>query len=263
MIDNNIKNFKKIWMNSLSFLDNSILNIVVTVILFLYVSCIFDNINNFIGGLYNFSIVRIIVLLLIIYVAPKDTTIAVLLSLSYIISIYYMVNNEETFVSKEEKPKQESMNKYERINMEALDKFKKLSQPPMPPMPPMQHLEQEEKNKEHFFPLMEMNDDPKSFNINNNRNTLPPIKNKKESKKEMQYINTFIDNQMQQPQQQKQQQFVDIMNTNEACVNNYNEKYESVGDVCSPVATFEGELNPQGINFPMGFDSVVNGSPLM
>lgn len=243
MIDNNIKNFKKIWMNSLSFLDNSVVNIAIIVILFLYVSCIFDNINNFIGGLYNFSIVRIIVLLLIIYVAPKDTTIAVLLSLSYIISIYYMVNNEETFISKEETSKQEMNSKYKKSNEESLDRLR------------MKIYPQEEREKEHFFPLMEMNDNPSSFNINNNRNKLPPIK-----KEESQYFN--MEPNYQPIDHQPQKQIVDMISTADACVNNYNEKYEAVGDVCDPVATFDGELNPQGINFPMGFDSVVNGSPL-
>jgi c-di-AMP phosphodiesterase-like protein len=246
MIDNNIKNFKKIWMNSLSFLDNSIVNIVIVVILFLYVSCIFDNINNFVGGLYNFSIVRIIVLLFIIYVAPKDTTIAVLLSLSYIISIYYMVNNEETFISKEEEsPKQEMNSKYQKQNEEALNRLK------------MKIYPQEE--KEHFFPLMEMNDNQSSFNINNRSNP-PTNKKKEEPKKEGQYFNTEPN--YEQVNQQSNKQIIDIISTADACVNNYNEKYEAVGDVCEPIATFNGELNPQGINFPMGFDSVVNGSPL-
>ena len=102
-----VKNFKKIWTNSLMFLDNSIINTIIVTILVLYCSTIFDNINSYIGNLYNFSVVKLVVLLLIIYVSPKDTTIAILLALSYIVSLYFSIlsenfknkNNRESFQS--------------------------------------------------------------------------------------------------------------------------------------------------------------------
>jgi hypothetical protein len=43
---------------------------------------------------------------------------------------------------------------------------------------------------------------------------------------------------------------------------NYVPKFEAVSDVCSPTATFKGEFNPQGLNYPEGFNNVVVGSPL-
>ena len=42
----------------------------------------------------------------------------------------------------------------------------------------------------------------------------------------------------------------------------YTPKFEAVGNVCEPVATFKGELNAQGLNFPEGFDTNVVGSVL-
>jgi hypothetical protein len=90
----NVKNMKKLWLNSLSFLDNSTLNGIIVVILFLYTSQIFSNINSFVGNFYNLDVIRVIVLLLIIYIAPKDTTIAILLALSYCVSLHYMMNSE-------------------------------------------------------------------------------------------------------------------------------------------------------------------------
>lgn len=84
-----IKNVKKQWLNSLVFLDNSIVNSVIVVILLLYSTTIFENINAFIGNLYKFSIVKLIVILLIVYVSPKDTTIAILLAISYVVSLNY------------------------------------------------------------------------------------------------------------------------------------------------------------------------------
>ena len=52
------------------------------------------------------------------------------------------------------------------------------------------------------------------------------------------------------------------VNSNEACMQNYVPKFESVGNVCSPTATFKNELNAQGLNFPEGFNSPDIGSPL-
>lgn len=106
-----LKTLKKIWTNSLGFLDNSIINTVIVVILVLYCSTIFDNINSYIGNLYNFSIVKLLVLLLIIYVAPKDTTVAILLALSYIISLHFLILNEN-FVGDENKESTESFQSF-------------------------------------------------------------------------------------------------------------------------------------------------------
>ena len=36
------------------------------------------------------------------------------------------------------------------------------------------------------------------------------------------------------------------------CLNNYKPSFKNVGDVCSPVATYEGEYNAQGLNYPIG-----------
>jgi hypothetical protein len=49
---------------------------------------------------------------------------------------------------------------------------------------------------------------------------------------------------------------------NSACMKNYVPRFESVGDVCSPAATFKNEFNTQGLNSPMGFNSNVMGSPV-
>jgi hypothetical protein len=91
-----IKNVKKQWLNSLVFLDNSIVNSIIVVILLLYSTTIFENINIFIGNLYKFSIVKLIIILLIVYVSPKDTTIAILLAISYIISLQYSLRENFT-----------------------------------------------------------------------------------------------------------------------------------------------------------------------
>ena len=105
----NMKNIKKQWLNSLVFLDNCVIHCIIVVILFLYSSTIFENINVFVGNLYKFSIVKIVVLLLIVYVSPKDTLIAILLAISYLVSLNYSVHaNNEYFRSRRNKKNKSS-----------------------------------------------------------------------------------------------------------------------------------------------------------
>lgn len=191
-----MKNLCKLWMNSLSFLDNCLINSIIVIILVLYSSTIFDNINSFVGNIYNFSIIRLLVLLVIIYITPKSPTIGILLGISYIVSLSYMVNAENI------------SEKYSN------------------------------KNKEHFFPLVNENDTSNSFDVKLNNRAMNSRGNNEKD---------FV---------------INNTNSQESCMQNYTPKYETVSDVCNPTATFKNELNAQGLNFPEGFDHSVNGSPL-
>jgi hypothetical protein len=212
----NMKNLKKVWMSSLSILDNSYVNTSICIILVLYCSTIFDNINAFIGNLYNYSIVKIIVLLLIVYISHKDTNIAILLAMSYLISISYMVNTEN-FSSKmaEEEGIYKKNNKKIRVGVEVEEENKSRSR----------------SRKEHFFPMMTEN------------------------------TTTFEEN---KPNKQiHSTRTTQSAQTSADCMLNYTPTHESVGNVCTPVATFQNELNAQGLNFPEGFDFPgANGSPI-
>ena len=42
--------------------------------------------------------------------------------------------------------------------------------------------------------------------------------------------------------------------TETECLQNYKPKFDSVGNVCSPVATFNDEFNAQGLNYPIGYN---------
>ena len=46
------------------------------------------------------------------------------------------------------------------------------------------------------------------------------------------------------------------------CKSLYTPQFESVGDVCNTVNTFNNELNAQGLNSPEGFNTNVIGAPL-
>ena len=207
----NMKNFKKAWMSSLSFLDNSYVNTSICIILVLYCSTIFDNINAFVGNLYNYSVIKIIVLLLIVYTSQKDTNIAILLAMSYLISISYMVNTEN--FSSKMAAEEETVYKKHHKKMKAERKAAEMEEESSPML---------KSRKEHFFPMMTEKTD-----------VFEESKPKQASK------------------------------SSADCMLNYTPQYESVGNVCTPVATFQNELNTQGLNFPEGFDFPgANGSPI-
>jgi hypothetical protein len=87
---------------------------------------------------------------------------------------------------------------------------------------------------EHFFPMQ--HSDSTSVNFN-------PMENRKIDRPQI--INNI-----------KEETF------DKTCMQTYTPMFESVGDVCSPTATFKNELNAQGLNFPEGFGHDVYGSPL-
>jgi len=248
----NMKNIKKIWLNSLSFLDNNIINSIIVIILVLYSSGIFENINNFIANIYNYSIIRLIVLLFIIYLAPKDITIAILLAISYIISIHYMKNTEyfysgnkspiinpPKFIHSSEVVKQPQMNKPASPVIDP-SQFKKkfpMIQPEVDQEKSMKKMKESftnNKNIESFFSLDQYNNNP----IPSNNASKSP-----KSSSENYEINNSL--------------------SNSSCMEMYDPKFETISDVCSPTATFKNELNAQGLNFPEGHNSSPYlGSPL-
>ena len=218
-----MKNINKVWVNSLSFLDNSIVKSVIIIILVLYSSSIFDNINSFVGNIYNFSIVRLLILLLIVYVSPKCPTIGILLGISYVISLSYMVNNENFALP-----------------------FPQKGYCPDGTREPCFQETDDDKNymsnsfvKESFFPLVNEDDTSKSF--------------------DMRLKNTNVNTRSNSSDEHRPSGNINVP---ESCMQNYAPRFESVSDVCTPTATFKNELNAQGLNFPEGFDHTVNGSPL-
>jgi hypothetical protein len=247
---NNAKNFQKAWINSLSFLDNSMVQYIIIFVLVLYCSTIFDNINSFVGNLYNYAIIRLIVLFLIVYIAPKDTTIAILLGLSYLISLSYLVNNEyfSNSSTKNHKKHKESfvgdMYNGQKIDVmrSKMDESFANSQMNKGSLPTnTQNKNNRSKSttkstnkpqmnastKEHFFPFQDQD-------VNNNQ--IPAVRHNVAQESNM-------------------------MNE-KSCLKTYVPMHESVSDVCSPVATFKNELNAQGLNYPEGFNHTVIGSPL-
>ena len=263
----NMKSIKKNWLASLSFLDNNIIYSVIIVILVLYSSTIFDNINAFVGNLFNFSLLKLLGILLIIYVAPKDTTIAILLAVSYVITIHYMVNNE-TFVSDKNMPAPHMGAPHmgsphmgaphmgsphmgsphmDAPHHAGAPHHKKNVEKYVDSEHKMMKNTQEEQNNtrkkvEHFFPT-DNSTMGNSFDIR--------LTNTNVDTKQADYTNKN------QPVKMNQN-----VKMNQSCLNTYTPEFETIGDPCVPTATFQNEFNAQGLNFPEGFNSPVSGSPL-
>ena len=247
---NNLKNFKKVWINSLSFLDNSMVHSVIAIVLVLYCSTIFDNINSFIGSLYNFSIIKLIILLLIVYISPKDTTIAILLAVSYVISLSYMVNNEyfDSGIMGTMPPQMGDMNNMHRQMDDMKNMHRQMDDMPHQEMGDMNNMHQQMGGMPQQMGVMKTKDVVESFfPMQNNNETsvnFDPIVNR-------QIMKNNINEEM--PEK---------INYEKSCMQTYTPMFESVGNVCSPTATFKNELNAQGLNYPEGFNHSVNGSPL-
>lgn len=277
-----MKNIRKLWLSSLSFLDNHLLNSIIVFILLLYCSTIFDNVNLFVGNLYNFSIVKLGVLLLIIYLSPKDTTISILLAISYLVSIYYMANNE-TFVDNDKHNKHKSIlnekfiapvhmsekikdEMYNEMNNEMIHSSVVAPEPfsTSEEMPNMKHNMNQNVKQNMNHQIKELRQDKKylrGMTENTNEHFFPLI-NEDVSTFDPR-IDTRIDTQLSNVNVETKRK--ETKNTNQvvsSCMDMYVPHYESVGNVCEPTATFKNELNAQGLNYPEGFDSITSGSPL-
>ena len=62
-VDNSLEKMDDALFKSLCFLDNHNVYISIVFVLFLYNTCIFKNINHYISDLYNYNVVKVLVLL--------------------------------------------------------------------------------------------------------------------------------------------------------------------------------------------------------
>lgn len=88
-IDSTLEKIDKTVLKSLNFLDNNNVYISIVFTLFLYNTCLFSNINNLVSDYYQYPVVKVVMLLLIIYVSRKSYLIGLLLAISYLISLNY------------------------------------------------------------------------------------------------------------------------------------------------------------------------------
>jgi hypothetical protein len=232
-----IKNFAKGLTNSLKILDNQHVYCIIVVILFLYNSLLFININDFFSNIYKFGIVRVIVLLLILYTSQKSYLISLLLAMSYILSIYFdreKVHNTENFFNNEEDSAPKGINDMINSNNALTYDSEEINQNKM------------------------MNDQ----NMINSSNKIESFAAHEEehmihSEQHMPHGEEHMmkhQNVMESMSNMNEKNMMNNTLTETECLQNYKPKFDSVGNVCSPVATFNDEFNAQGLNYPIGYN---------
>jgi len=273
---------KKIWLDSLSFLDNTYIYASILIILFLYSTLIFENINNYIGKIYGYSVVRFIVLLLIIYVTQKNVTLGIFLAISFLITINNMQDVEKydngTVASKTiQDMLKEAVNGYspkqikELLNKNvdtyysgakefsnSLDQHPNMIDDIVRGLAKDSNIEKFEDQPVETFEDQHLEDQPlETFEDQ-------PVETFEDQHLEDQPVETFEDQPVEtfedhpiedhpiEAQDQNEQFYANSMSN---CKSFYIPSYESVNDICNPVTTFDNNsFNAQGINELMGFD---------
>ena len=222
-MDKSMKSLDKYWNDSLSFLDNIYVKVILYVVLILFSSTYFENINMYFANLHkNYKFLNIVVLLLIVYLGRACPVIGILLGISYVISLNYMSSKENfgTLL----KNNYDNENDYEKFTSANSNDGSANSSGDegSGSMNANALTADNEDNVEPFFPGLMSNRDEKE-----------------ESKS-----------------------FNEMKSASSDCKSLYTPQFESVGDVCNTVNTFNNELNAQGLNSPEGFNTTVIGAPL-
>ena len=239
-----LKNFAKGLTNSLKILDNQHVYCAIVVILFLYNSLLFININDFFSNIYKFGIVRVIVLLLILYTSQKSYLISLLLAMSYILSIYFdreKVHKTENFFNNEEDNAPQGINDMINSNNALTYDSEKINQNSMMND---QNMINSSNNIESFAAHEEENMTHGEENMTHGEEHMP---HGEEHMMKHQNVMESMTN-------KNEKNMMNNTLTETECLQNYKPKFDSVGNVCSPVATFNDEFNAQGLNYPIGYN---------
>lgn len=97
------KNLEKICSSLYNLFDHLYIKIIIITILVIYNSGLFVDYNLYLSSIFNNTILRLVILLIIVGIAHKNITIALLLILTLAISSYYKHENFETINSEEKK----------------------------------------------------------------------------------------------------------------------------------------------------------------
>lgn len=150
-----IKHCTKILTDSLKILDNSYVSCTIIFILVLLASTLFSNINYEIKKLLNHNIIRLFMILLIVWIAPKNVTIAILIAIIYCSCIHGY--RFEGFKSKNEEDS-DSVESSERSSSKLSEKKNKKQEDPTT-KESFENKDDEEDIQEDFVPFFMSNND--------------------------------------------------------------------------------------------------------
>ena len=232
-MENALEKMDKCILSSLSFLDNKTVFISIVFILFLYNTCLFSNINKYVGNIYEYHVVKVIILLLIIYVSRKSYLIGILLALSFVISLTYN-SIIENFIS----GYNSNESTYAEVNNESNESF-------------VAHHDHDDmlhkgKRKRHLMGKKHHRENMDNMMKNSE---MEELMNGSEESKES-FSNNLFMNQHHENRNMDESDEV----TSSDCLNNYMPKYEGLSNLCNTVSTFENSLDAQGLNHLNGYE---------
>jgi len=218
---------------SLSCMDNIYVKVVIYVVLILYSSTIFENINMYIGSLYKYSFVKIIVLLLIVALSMKCPTMGILLAISYVISIIYEKHGERPLDLLRREGFSDEEDERRRDDDRGRDDERRRD-------------DDRGRDDDRRRDDDRGRDDDRRRDDDRGRDD--------DRRRDDERFETFI------PTASGDEFPMNSDDNSGYCPPNLVS--ESLSDPCTPVATFKGELNAQGLNEISGFDDFVTGAPL-
>jgi cytochrome b subunit of formate dehydrogenase len=116
------KNLEKVGSSLYNLFDHLYIKIIIITILVIYNSGLFIDYNLYLSSVFNNTIIRLIILLIIVGIANKNITIALLLILTLAISSYYKAENFETMEDQDNDKKNKKERKEEN-RKEKKEKF--------------------------------------------------------------------------------------------------------------------------------------------
>ncbi len=91
---NIIKDVTKLANNSLKFLENDIVRLVLIAVVVLYCAGVAPELNSAVSQLLDSTLAKLIMLLVILYVSAKDTTLALMLTIALLLSLQVNAKNQ-------------------------------------------------------------------------------------------------------------------------------------------------------------------------
>ncbi len=117
------KNLEKVGSSLYNLFDHLYIKIIIITILVIYNSGLFVDYNLYLSSIFNNTIIRLIILLIIVGIANKNITISILLILTLAISSYYKAENFETMDNQEKEEKEEEKVKNKKEKKGNKEKF--------------------------------------------------------------------------------------------------------------------------------------------
>ncbi len=116
------KNLEKVGSSLYNLFDHLYIKIFVITLLVIYNSGLFVDYNLYLSPVFNNTLIRLIILLIIVGISTKNITISLLLILALALSTYYRAENFESMFDEEDNKKEKEREKEKKRPNEKINK---------------------------------------------------------------------------------------------------------------------------------------------